>query len=121
MLDPRAARERIVYERVLGRQNVVAQPLLIPETVQLPPADSARIRNFRGDLEAAGFVIEEFGRDTWKVDAVPDLISGLSTADLLASIATDIAEAGAKRGSARRQRQMCIRDRYTFFRFHHGA
>ncbi len=100
-LDPRAARERIVYERVLDRQNVVAQPLLIPETVQLPPADSARIRNFRGDLEAAGFVIEEFGRDTWKVDAVPDLISGLSTADLLASIATDIAEAGAKRGSAR--------------------
>lgn len=100
-LDPRAARERIVYERVLDRQNVVAQPLLIPETVQLPPADSARIRNFRGDLEAAGFVIEEFGRDTWKVDAVPDLISGLSTAALLASIATDIAEAGAKRGSAR--------------------
>lgn len=100
-LDPRAARERIVYERVLDRQNVVAQPLLIPETVQLPPADSARIRNFRGDLEAAGFVIEEFGRDTWKVDAVPDLISGLSTAALLASIAADIAEAGAKRGSAR--------------------
>ena len=100
-LDPRAARERIVYERVLDRQNVVAQPLLIPETVQLPPADSARIRNFRGDLEAAGFAIEEFGRDVWKVDAVPDLVGGLSTAGLLASIAADIAEAGAKRGSAR--------------------
>lgn len=108
-LDPRAARERIVYERVLDRQNVVAQPLLIPETVQLPPADSARIRNFRGDLEAAGFVIEEFGRDTWKVDAVPDLISGLSTAGLLASIAADIAEAGAKRGSARWRDELIAR------------
>ncbi len=100
-LDPRAARERIAYERLLDRQVAVSQPLLIPETVQLPPADSARIRNFLGDLTTIGFTIEEFGRDTWKIDAVPDLVGGMSTTSLLASIATDIAESGAKRGSAR--------------------
>ncbi len=100
-LDPRAARERIAYERLLDRQVAVSQPLLIPETVQLPPTDSARIRNFLGDLTTIGFTIEEFGRDTWKIDAVPDLVGGLSTTSLLASIATDIAESGAKRGSER--------------------
>ncbi len=100
-LDPRAARARIAYERLLDRQAVASQPLLIPETVQLPPADSARIRNFQKDLEAVGFVLEAFGRDTWKIDAVPDLVGGVATANLLASIAADIAALGARRGSAR--------------------
>ena len=101
VLDPRAARARIAYERVLDRRDVFSQPLLIPETVQLPPADSARIRAFRTDLEAAGFTLEEFGRDIWKVDAVPNLVNGVGLQDLLASIATDIAENGARRGSNR--------------------
>ena len=101
MVDPRAARARIAYEAILERREAVAQPLLIPETVQLPPADSARIRSFLSELSAAGFMIEEFGRDMWKVDAVPDLVAGCSTAAVLASIAADIAEGGARRGSAR--------------------
>lgn len=100
-LDPRAARERIVYEQLIDRRQTVAQPLLIAETVKLPPADSGRIRTFLPELAALGFDIEEFGRDTWKVDAVPDLAAGLPTADMLATLAADIAEAGARRGGAR--------------------
>lgn len=100
-LDPRAARERIVYEQLVDRRQAVAQPLLIAETVKLPPADSGRIRTFLPELAALGFDIEEFGRDTWKVDAVPDLAAGLPTADILATLAADIAEAGARRGGAR--------------------
>ena len=101
LLDPRAARARIAYEKLLDRRAAVSQPLLIPETILLPPADSARIRSFQRELEAVGFVLEEFGRDTWKIDAVPDLLAGCSTETLLASIAADIAEGGAKRGSTR--------------------
>lgn len=100
-LDPRAARERIVYEQLIDRHQAISQPLLLPETVKLPPADSSRIRNFLNELTTLGFVIEEFGRDTWKLDAVPDLAAGVSTADLLATIAADIAEAGARRGGTR--------------------
>lgn len=100
-LDPRAARERIVYERLVERTSPVSQPLLLPETVKLPPSDSARIRSFIPELAEMGFEIEEFGRDTWKVDAVPDLAAGISTADLLATIAADVSEAGARRGGVR--------------------
>ena len=100
-LDPRAARERIVYEQLIDRHQAISQPLLLPETVKLPPGDSSRIRNFLTELTNLGFVIEEFGRDTWKLDAVPDLALGVSTADLLATIAADIAEAGARRGGTR--------------------
>ena len=100
-LDPRAARERIAYENLIDRHQAISQPLLIPETVKLLPADSMRIRGFLSELAAAGFVLEEFGRDMWKIDAVPDLASGIATETLLASIAADIVEAGSRRGGAR--------------------
>ncbi len=100
-LNPRAACERIAYERLLDQQEMVSQQLLIPETVKLSPAESSRIRNFRKELEAIGFQIEEFGRDTWKIDALPGLVSDMQASHLLATIAADIAETGAKRGGVR--------------------
>ena len=100
-LNPRAARERIAYERIIDAHEALTQPLLIPETVTLPPSESARIRSFLAELQAVGFAVEEFGRDTWKVDAVPALLAGCDVPALLASIASDIAEAGSSRGGAR--------------------
>ena len=109
ILNPRAARERIAFERLLARRTAISQPLLLPETVHLPPSDSARIRTFLAELEAMGFAIEEFGRDIWKLDAVPDLAAGLAAQDLLATIAADIAEAGAKRGGTRWRDELVAR------------
>ena len=100
-LNPRAARERIAYEKLIDAHEALTQPLLIPETVTLPPSESARIRNFLKELQAIGFAVEEFGRDTWKVDSVPSLLDGYPVPELLASIASDIAEAGAQRGGTR--------------------
>ena len=100
-LNPRAARERIAYEKLIDAHEALTQPLLIPETVTLPPTESARIRNFLKELQAIGFAVEEFGRDTWKVDSVPSLLDGYPVPELLASIASDIAEAGAQRGGTR--------------------
>ncbi len=108
-LNPRAARERIAFERLLARRTAISQPLLLPETVHLPPSDSARIRTFLAELESMGFAIEEFGRDVWKLDAVPDLAAGLAVQDLLAAIAADIAEAGAKRGGTRWRDELVAR------------
>ncbi len=100
-LNPRAARERIAYERLIDAHEALTQPLLIPETVTLPPSESARIRSFLAELQAVGFAVEEFGRDTWKVDAVPALLAGCDVPALLASIASDIAESGSSRGGTR--------------------
>jgi len=105
-LNPRAARERIAYERLLDAakgdaSRRASQRLLIPETVKLPPADAARIRASLGPLAEAGFAIEDFGRDTFKIDAVPQIASGSTAADVLATLARDLAEPGAKRAGAR--------------------
>ena len=105
-INPRAARERIVYERLLKASSqdggkVPSQALLIPETVRMSPADAARIKASLATIAEMGFVIEEFGRDTFKVDAVPQLSENGSPSVMLATIARDLAEGGARRGGAR--------------------
>ena len=105
-LNPQAAQERVAYEKLISayateNANAAAtasQPLLIPETVHFSPLESARLKNFKSILQKQGFEIEEFGTDTWKIDAVPALIAGQNASAVIASVVYDIGEAGAKRG-----------------------
>ncbi len=48
-----------------------------------------------------GFTIEPFGQDTFKIDAVPQLLGELAPAAILATIARDLAEGGTARSGAR--------------------
>ena len=110
-LNPQAAQERIAFERLMAAIDsgsdatgmTASQPLLIPETIHLSPLESARLKNFKRILIKQGFEIDEFGPDTWKIDAMPALISGQSAADIIASIVYDIGEAGVKRGERWRE------------------
>ena len=111
-INPHAARERIAYEKLLdsSHSNIqtsehsnISQSLLIPETVQLSPVDAARIKASLPVIAAMGFQLEEFGRDTFKIDAVPQLIGSLSPSAVLSTIAGDLAEGGAKRGDRWRE------------------
>ena len=113
-INPHAARERIAYEKLLDTSksnnqatkqssNPISQALLIPETVKLSPVDAARIRAALPTIAAMGFQLEEFGRDTFKIDAVPQLIGALSPSAVLSTIAGDLAEGGAKRGERWRE------------------
>ena len=110
-LNPQAAQERIAYEKLMaafdpgasGNVATASQPLLIPETVHFSPLESARLKNYRDILLKQGFELEEFGADTWKIDAVPALIAGRNAADVISSVVFDIGEAGAKRGDRWRE------------------
>ena len=113
-INPHAARERIAYEKLLDASksnnqtieqsnNSVSQTLLIPETVHLSPVDAARIKAALPVIAAMGFQLEEFGRDTFKIDAVPQLIGSHSPSSILSTIAGDLSEGGAKRGERWRE------------------
>lgn len=109
-LNPQAAQERIAYEKLMaafessgGGAATASQPLLIPETMRLSPLESARLKNFRPILLRQGFDIEEFGADTWKIDAVPALLAGQNAAAVIASVVYDIGEAGIRRGDRWRE------------------
>ncbi|MBR5457203.1 MAG: DNA mismatch repair endonuclease MutL [Kiritimatiellae bacterium] len=101
---PRAAKERIAYERLLAetsQEKQTSQALLIPETVKLPSADALRIKSSLAAIAATGFQIDEFGADTFKIDAVPQILGSVPPASLLLTLAKDLAEAGAGRGSSK--------------------
>jgi DNA mismatch repair protein MutL len=97
-INPRAARERIAYERLLAQDDSAArQTLLIPETARLSPSDAGRIRTALPSILKTGFSIEEFGRDTFKIDAVPQIASAVNPASLLSTLAQDLAEGRTSR------------------------
>lgn len=103
VIDPQAAHERVVYERMLASMEnatPVSQPLLIPESVSLPPADAQRIRDNLEILKSLGFGIDTFGHGgNFIVDALP---AGIETTDfrtLLVDISSGISTSGAKRGT----------------------
>ncbi len=101
---PRAANERIAYERILAgtsQEKPASQALLIPETVKLPGADFLRIKSALPAIAAMGFQIDEFGADTFKIDAVPQILGSVPPGSLLLTLAKDLAEAGAGRGAAK--------------------
>ena len=105
-VNPHAARERIAFEQLFSSSkqgDALSQQLLIPETIHLSPVDAARITAALGDIEPMGFKIEPFGRDTFKIDAVPQLIGSLSPADVISTIARDLSEGGARRGERWRE------------------
>ncbi len=73
LIDQHAAHERVTYERLMRERGGAAfdqQNLLIPQTVELPPAAQALLLSNADALEEWGFAIEDFGRSL-KIRAVP--------------------------------------------------
>jgi DNA mismatch repair protein MutL len=74
LIEIRAARERILYERYLARLTIgemESQRLLLPEVLASSPADVAWIEAHAELLQKAGLSAESFGQGSIKVDAVP--------------------------------------------------
>ncbi len=104
IMDPRAAHERVLYEKFLAdvaRHNVPGQNLLMPESVELRPPDAARVRKHLDLMKAMGFGISEFGGDTFVVDALPAYFAEASAQVLLVEVAAGIEAAGPRRGTGR--------------------
>ena len=76
LLSPRAARERIIFERLqeTERRPMTSQRLLVPELLELDARDIGPAVEAAQQLEQAGFGISRFGRNTLRIDAIPALL-----------------------------------------------
>lgn len=77
MLSPRAARERIIFERLAesNHRPLHSQRLLVPALLELDPRDMGVALEVREQLQQAGFVLAPFGQKTLRVEAVPMMLS----------------------------------------------
>jgi DNA mismatch repair protein MutL len=97
IVDQHAAHERLVYERMktaLAAGGIARQPLLIPEVVDLDPAEVARVTGRAAELAELGLVVEAFGPDAVMVREVPAMLGKLDVKGLVRDLADDIAETG---------------------------
>lgn len=74
IMDQESAHERILYERYLRQLQSLqgaSQQCLFPPTVQLNSADFALVKGMLPELHSLGFIVEEFGKDTFLILGVP--------------------------------------------------
>jgi DNA mismatch repair protein MutL len=98
IVDQHAAHERLVYERMKGEAGdggVVRQALLLPEVVELDPAEAERVTRKAPELAELGLVLEAFGPGAVLVRETPAMLGEVDAAALIRDIADDLAENGA--------------------------
>jgi DNA mismatch repair protein MutL len=102
LVDQHAAHERLVYERMkadFAAGGVPRQGLLLPEVVDLDPAQIELLLQRRAELERLGLVLEAFGEGAVLVRELPaplgnpdvpalirDLVEGLTEIEQAASL-----------------------------------
>ncbi len=103
VIDQHALHERILYEQI--REKVLAgamesQKLLVPEPVELTPAEAAAVLDNTELLAKLGVEIEPFGGDTILVASYPAMLANLPPAEVLRDL-VDHLLAGGKQPEAR--------------------
>lgn len=110
IVDQHAAHERLVYERMkteMAAGSVARQALLLPEVVELDPADAERVAARAEELEQLGLLVEPFGPGAVLVRETPALLGDTDVAGLVRDIADDLAEAGQALALKERLEAVC--------------
>ena len=110
IVDQHAAHERLVYERMkveAAAGSVARQSLLLPEVVELDPAEAERVMSRAGELAALGLVVEAFGPGAVLVRETPAMLGETDVQGLVRDIADDLAENGAALALSERLGEVC--------------
>lgn len=95
VVDQHTAHERVLFERLCRArlsQALPAQPLLIPETIDVPAQHAVLLQRHLPELEQAGLTIEPFGAHTFVIRAVPALLKPLDYAALVLDLVDDLSQ-----------------------------
>jgi DNA mismatch repair protein MutL len=91
----------------MARGGVARQTLLLPEVVELDPAEAERLCARAGELAALGLGLEPFGPGAVLVRETPALLGDADVAGLVRDIADDLAENGAPLALGERLAEVC--------------
>lgn len=94
LIDQHAAHERVLFEKFMAQRgrDIPAQRLLEPTPVELPPHQTRLLEGQLLLLGKLGFQVEEFGRNTFLVRAIPVVLSGLDPRAALRVLVEDFEE-----------------------------
>jgi len=93
LIDQHAAHERVLFEKMQRQKgNILKQTLLEPLLVQMPPQSAQIILNNLPLLREIGFELEEFGRNSFRLTAIPALFTQKDPRAAINSVVEDFEE-----------------------------
>ena len=99
LIDQHAAHERILYEKYMARRasdgkdgGTASQGLLTPISLHVGNALAGPVAQHLDTLKAVGFDVEHFGGDTFRVRAVPSVLSNQDAERALDEIVQGLAD-----------------------------
>ncbi|OQW32207.1 MAG: hypothetical protein A4E19_19415 [Nitrospira sp. SG-bin1] len=93
VIDQHTAHERVLFERLYRAwttRGIQAQPLLIPDPIELPPPQAALLQRYQKDLQQLGLEIEPFGSCTALVRALPIGLGKIDPTTFLQDLMDDL-------------------------------
>ena len=99
LLNARAARERILFERIHGSleaaENAI-QPMLIPPLLELPPLEASLLADQTEFFSGLGFEIEPFGRHLFRLRSIPSWMAPDHAVSFLEDLVGRVRERGLR-------------------------
>ncbi len=95
VIDQHTAHERVLFQRLWRmwmQRELVIQPLLIPESVELTVAQTTLMQKYIDELEQLGLVLEPFGPSAVLLRGVPAGLGPVDGASLVRELLEDMAE-----------------------------
>src|ERR1035437_3497310 len=92
VIDQQAAHERILFENYLelvDKHKGVSQQQLFPQTLEFSAGDAVILKELHEELQALGFDINGFGKNTFIVHGIPADISDQNIFELLEKLIED--------------------------------
>ncbi len=106
LIDQHAVHERILYEQVSARTEGLhrSQELIIPVILHRTLKESSILREIIPALAQEGFILEEFGRDTFLVRAIPVVLGKLEDTTMIDEMVSDLVSDEAERSINAREK-----------------
>ncbi len=89
VVDQHALHERILYEQLrqkVDSKSLESQRLLVPEPIDLTPAEAAAALDSRELLAKIGIEVEPFGGDTVLISSYPAMLANMRPAEVLRQV-----------------------------------
>lgn len=96
-IDQHVAHERVLFEQLkrdLAFGPLASQALLFPQSLELGPGKSGLLAEWRRDLEALGFALEDFGGRSVLLRAVPSLLKAEEPRRLIDGLLDEVGTPG---------------------------
>jgi DNA mismatch repair protein MutL len=95
VIDQHTAHERVLFEQLYRdwrTRGIQAQPLLMPDPLELSPHHAALLQRYQSDLEKLGVEVEPFGTSTVLLRAIPVGFGKIDPETFLQDLVEDLAQ-----------------------------